>query len=316
MKIFLSILLILTSLFSSDIKPEKEIEVSGSVMDMKIYNDFLYIGTDTGTLEVYDIKKDTFTDKIKLKNIHDFMGDVIPPKVYSVDVLDNKKLLLAQGENGSREVYIHENNQTVKVIDKDAKLTIQKAKFIDKNLLFLGLLSNEIVLFDIKNKKQLYIKQLSQSKFSDFALNEDKTKAVISCESGINYLVQVKDAKVIKELKGGNKDNVFKIAFKNGKISAAGQDRLGVVYDEKSGNITNSYNSTFLIYATRLDDEATRAAFSFGTDNEIAIFNLTTNVKTDNLKGQKSTLNSILFYNNNTLFSGSDDKYIMKWKLK
>jgi WD40 repeat protein len=312
----LSLLFLLVSLlFSQDIVPEVEIKMSGNVMDIKIKDDILYAGTDNGTLEIYDIKKNTYLDKITIKNIHDFMGDLMPPKIYSVDECEGKKLLLAEGERGSRELYINENNITVKVITPEDKLTINKAKFIDSTTVFLGLLSNEIILYDIKNKKQLYRKQLSQSKFSDYALNEDKTEAVIACESGINYLVNVKSGELIKELKGGNKDNVFKLSYKSGKVSAGGQDRICAVYDVKDGSV-RTFKAPFLVYASGLSFDGNLAAFAYGEDNEIAIFNLLTGSKSYLLKGQKSTLNSIVFYDKTTLFSGSDDKFIMKWSIK
>ncbi len=314
-RLILLSLIFINILIARDISPIKEIQTKGNVMDLKIVNDILYIGTDEGTLETYNIKDDTFIEKIQLKKIHDFMGDFMNPKVYSVDVIGDKKLLLAQGEKGARELYINENNTTTKIITNEAKLVMQKARFIDKNRVFLGLLSNEIVLYDLKAKKPLYLFQLSQSKFSDFALNEDKTQAVISCESGINYLVDVKNGKVIKELKGANKDNVFKVDFKNGKVATAGQDRKGAVYDINNANV-QTFDAPFLVYATALSKDAKLVAFSFGTDNEIAVFNLKTNSKIFNLKGQKSTLNSIIFYDDDTLYSGSDDNYIMKWRLK
>lgn len=314
-KIVLLILLFVTALLARDITPQKEIKMQGNVMDMTIHGNLLYVGTNAGTLDVYDVENEKFIEKIQLKKIHDFMGDLMYPKIYSIDIIGAKKLLLAEGEKGARELYINENNITTKVISGEAKLMMQKAKFIDDNHVFLGLLSNEIVLYDIKKKKSLYLIQLSQSKFSDFALNEDKTEAVIACESGINYLVNVKDGKVIKELKGGNKDNVFKVSFKNKKVSAAGQDRIGAVYDINSDDI-EMFHAPFLIYATGLNSDASLVAYAFGIDNEIAIFNLGTNAKVYNLKGQKSTLNSIIFYDKETLYSGSDDKFIMKWSLK
>jgi WD40 repeat protein len=314
MKLLLVTFLLASSLLAKTLTPASEIEMGGNILDIKIVNDMLYAGTDEGTLEIYDIKNDKHLDKIKLKPIHDFMGDVISPKVYAIDVIGGKKLLLSEGEKGSRELYINENNTTVKVISAKDKLIMQKAKFIDENHLFLGLLSNEIILYDLKNKKQLYIKQLSGSKFSDFALNEDKTKAVIACESGVDYLVDVKSGKKLKEF-DKNKDNVFKVDFKNGKISSAGQDRFGIVYDEKSGS-HQSFKAPFLIYATGLSKDAKLAAFSFGLDNEIAVFDLEKNSQKFLLKGQKSTLNSIVFYDDKTIYSGSDDKFIIKWELK
>ncbi len=314
-RIVLLLILLISSIIARDLTPQKEIKMSGNVMDIQIFDNILYAATDAGTLEAYDIKDNKHLEVIQLKKIHDFMGDLMYPKVYSVDAINNKKLLLAEGEHGAREIYINENNTTTKVIGAKDKLTINKAKFIDNSTLFLGLLSNEIVLYDLNKKKQIYKTQLSQSKFSDFALNEDKSQAVISCESGINYLVDVKSGKMIKKLEGGNKDNVFKVDFKNGKVSAAGQDRIGAVYDLKSKNI-QTFKAPFLIYATGLSPDATKSAYAFGLDNEIAVFNLSTNSKEYNLKGQKSTLNSIVFYDNNTIYSGSDDKYIMKWSLK
>ena len=315
MKIIILLFLNFTLLFSGDITPEKEIKMGGNIMDITIVDDILYAGTDAGTLEAYDIKQDKIIKTIKLKDIHDFMGDLMPPKIYSVDITNGKLLLLSEGEKGSREVYIEQNSKLTKVITPKDKLTINKAKFIDDSHLFLGLMSNEIILYDLKNRKQLYLIQLSQSKFSDFALNEDKTKAVISCESGINYLVDIKNGKVLKVLKGGNKDNVFKVAFKKDKISAAGQDRVGAVYSLDSANI-DKFEAPFLIYATGLSADASKVAYAFGIDNEIAIFDLNNGTKIYNLKGQKSTLNSIVFYNNDTIFSGSDDKFIMRWRLK
>ncbi|OQX73479.1 MAG: hypothetical protein B6D59_05445 [Campylobacteraceae bacterium 4484_4] len=313
MKYITIFLLLLTTLLAKDLKPVKEIQMHGNVMDIVIKDDILYAGTTAGMLEMYDIKKEQFIGGITLKKIHDFMGDLMQPKVYAVDVMDNRKLLLAEGENGVRELYIHENNTTTKVLAKH-ELTMQKARFIDKDHVFIGLLSNEILLFDLKTKKILYLLQLSESKFSDFALSEDRTKAVISCESGINYLVTTKDGKLVKELKGANKDNVFKVDFKKNRVSTAGQDRVGAVYDVDTGSY-KTFRSDFLIYATGLSPNAQLAAFAFSIDNDIAIFDLSTDTKRYTLKGQKSTLNTIVFYDEKTIFSGSDDRYIMKWQL-
>ncbi len=312
---YLMILLVLfISVNAKDLKPIKEIQMHGNVMDIVIKNDILYAGTTAGMLEMYDIKNDRFIGSVGLKKIHDFMGDLMEPKVYAVDVMDGRKLLLAEGENGVRELYIHENNTTTKVLAKH-ELTMQKARFIDKNHVFIGLLSNEILLFDLDTKKILYLKQLSESKFSDFALNEERTRAVVSCESGINYLVSTKDGKLIKELKGANKDNVFKVDYKKNRVSTAGQDRVGAVYDIETGSY-KTFRSDFLIYATGLSPDANLAAFAFSIDNDIAVFDLSTDTKRYTLKGQKSTLNTIVFYDERTIFSGSDDRYIMKWKLQ
>jgi len=49
--------------------------------------------------------------------------------------------------------------------------------------------------------------------------------------------------------------------------------------------------------------------------NNISIFNTMTKSKTALLKGQKSTLNVIIFRDENRLYSASDDNSVMVWNL-
>ena len=176
-------------------------------------------------------------------------------------------------------------------------------------------MSNEVALLDLKSKKESYKVQLSESKFSDFALNIDKTQAVFSCESGILTIVDVKTGKVIKELKGQNVDNVYRVDFKSRIVSGAGQDRRGSIYDVTTGK--GSYIAgDFLIYATALSPSAKKVAFAMDEQNNISIYNSSTKSKMALLKGQKSTLNVIIFQDENKIFSASEDSTILVWDLK
>jgi len=195
--------------------------------------------------------------------------------------------------------------------DKDA---IIKARFIDKDHILFGFLSNEVALYDIKTKKELYRTQLSESKFSDFALNDNKTKAVFACESGILSIVDTHSGKVQKELKGQNLDNVYKVDFKGDVVSAAGQDRRAAIYSASSGN--GSYiQGNFLIYATGLSPSTKLVAFAMNEQNDIMIYDTNTKTLKYTLKGQKSTLNSIIFATEDKLYSSSDDSSVMIWQL-
>jgi WD40 repeat protein len=71
-----------------------------------------------------------------------------------------------------------------------------------------------------------------------------------------------------------------------------------------------------LIYATALNPSATMAAFAMDEKNNISIFDLSTKSKKYLLKGQNSTLNTIVFKSEDTLFSASDDNIVIMWKLK
>ena len=298
------------------LKPIDSIEINGTVKDMVLRENLLVVATDMGHIEVKDIDNNNSNIKnIAIPNIKDFMGDEIPARVMSTDKIGERYLLLSDsGKNGYSDLYIYDTNLTRILSAKDKKAII-KARFIDKEHILLGYLSNEVALLDLKSKKESYRVQLSESKFSDFALNENKSQAVFSCESGILSVVDVQTGKVLKELKGVNLDNVYRVDFKNGMVSGAGQDRRGSIYDVNTGK--GSYIAgDFLIYATALSPNASKVAFAMDEQNNISVYNSSIKSKITLLKGQKSTLNVIIFKDENIIFSASDDSTIMVWDLK
>ena len=297
------------------LKPIDSIEINGTVKDMVLRDNLLVIATDMGHIEVKDIDTNQSIKNISIPNVKDFMGDEIPARVMSTDKIDNQYLLLSDsGKGGYSNLYIYDKNLTQILSAKDKKAII-KARFIDKEHILLGYLSNEVALLDLNSKKESYKVQLSESKFSDFALNKDKSQAVFSCESGILNVVDVKTGKILKELKGLNLDNVYRVDFKNGIVSGAGQDRRGSIYDVTTGK--GSYISgDFLIYSTALSPSASKVAFAMDEQNNISIYNSSTKSKIALLKGQKSTLNVIIFQDENRIFSASEDSTIMVWNLK
>jgi len=316
MKYVLSFLVFSSLVFAlSVVKPTGEIKTKGIVKDMVLNDIMLVIGTDSGLLQVYDTAGKKFVKEIKLENIKDFMGDEIPARVFSVDKYEQKYVLLSDsGKGGYTNMWLHENNQTIALLTAKDRLSTIKVRFIDNTHVLLGLLGNEAVLFDIVKKREVYRVQLSESKFSDFALNEQRTQAVFACESGVLNVIDTKTGKVIKVLQGQNVDNVYKVDFKKGFVSAAGQDRRGALYyllSEKGTYIQGD----FLIYATALSPLALRVAFAMDEENNISIYDINTKSKIAIFKGQKSTLNTIIFQDDKRLFSSSDDDSIMLWKL-
>lgn len=295
--------------------PVQKIIVDGTAKDMVLDEGHLYIGTDKGKLQVYDFKEQKFIKEISLPKIRDFMGDTVSPRVYSVDFLENRYLLLSDsGKGGYANLWIHENNSTTQLISSEDKRALVKARFVDKNHILLGYLGNEAALFEIESKKEHYRVQLSESKFSDFALNEKKTLAVYGCESGVISVIEVEDGRVVRELKGINLDNIYKVDFKQGIVSAAGQDRRGAFYDVSTGK-GDYIEGSFLIYATGLSPSAKKVAFAMDEQNNISVFNRVSKAKIAVLEGQKSTLNVIVFKDEEILFSASDDNTVLMWKL-
>jgi WD40 repeat protein len=310
-------LLILSTLLAwsfSELEPIDSIEINGTAKDMVLLGDQLVIATDMGHIEVYNIKDNNKSKEISIPDVTDFIGDKIPARVLSTDVIDSKYLLLSDsGKGGYSNLYIYDNNLT-QLLSAEDKVAIIKARFIDENHILLGFLSNEVALYDIKSKKELYRVQLSESKFSDFALNEDKSQVVFACESGVLSLVDVQSGKLIRELQGQNVDNVYRVDFKNNIISGAGQDQRGSIYNVKSGK-GEYIKGHFLIYSTALSPSASKVIFTMDEKNNLSVYNTMTKSKIAELKGQKSTLNVILFKNENIIYSASDDSTIMVWDL-
>ena len=315
-KAFLAISIILNILYAKELIPTLKIDVNESVKDMVLVNDTLVMGTDAGKLKAYDLVQKKFTKIIQLPKIKDFMGDSMDTRVSSVDYLDNKYLMLSDsGIGGYSDLRINENNKTIDIFTEKDKLALVEAKFINSNNILVAFLSNEAALYNLTSKKFIYRVQLNGSKFSNFALNKEKTLAAFACESGEIIVIEPKSGKIVKHLNGINLDNVFKVDIKKDIVATAGKDRRAGWYNLTTGK-KDYIQANFFIYATALSPDTSLVAFAMDENNNITILNLNTKSKLFVLKGQKSTLNNIIFRDNNTVFAASDDTFVNMWKLK
>ena len=317
MKIFRFLIIFFTlvlNICAKDLLPEFSLLSSGGTTDLLLKNENLYVATTASSVDIFNINTKEKINSIKLPKIKDFKQDVIEARIYSVDVLEDNILILSQGENGGRNIDIFKDGKLNKIIEDKDRLFIANAKFLDENHIIYALLSNQIYLYDIKNKKVVNEIQISQSKFSNFKLNEDKSKIIVADESGILTLLNTKDLKQIKKFESLNLDNVFQVDIKKDLIITAGQDRRCGIYslDEK-----NSYykEASFLIYSVALSPSAKLGAFSSDEENNVTIFNTNTKENLYKLTQNKTILTNILFINENEIFVSSDDKKINYYKL-
>ena len=315
-KAFLAISILLNIVWGKDLTPTLKIDVNESVKDMVLTGSTLVMGTDGGKLKAYNLDEKKFTKIIQLPKIKDFMGDSMDTRVSSVDYLDGKYLMLSDsGVGGYSDLRVNENNKTLDIFTEKDKLALVEAKFIDNSNILVAFLSNEAALYNLTTKKFIYRVQLNGSKFSDFALNRDKTLAAFACESGEIIIIEPKSGKIVKHLNGINLDNVFKVDIKKDIVATAGKDRKAGWYNLSTGK-KDFIQANFFIYATALSPDASMAAFAMDENNNITIVNLSSKSKPFLLKGQKSTLNTIIFKDNSTVFAASDDTFVSMWKLK
>ena len=304
----------ISNINAKDLNPQHSLMASGGITDLVLQEDKLFVATTASSVDIFNIKTNEKIDSIKMPKIKDFIGDIIESKVYSVDVLKKDILILSQGENGGRNVNIYKDGQMQSIIEDTQRLFIGRAKFLDENHIVYALLSNQIYLYDIKNKKVLKEIQISQSKFSNFKFTQDKSKIIICDESGVITMIDSKSFEVLKTFKSQNLDNVFQIDIKNNLILTAGQDRRAAVYNI---NTNEAYYKefSFLIYSVALSPSTNLAAVASDEENNVTIFDTSTKENLYKLFQNKATLTNILFLNENELIVTSDDKQINYYKI-
>ena len=314
MRILLVILIFLSSQIFA-IAPKYSIKIESNVTDLLIENNRLYVATDIGTIVIYDTKSKLLIKKIELPFYLDFMGDTIYPKIFDIDFDTKQKAIsiVSQTIGGFSDVFIYKDNKLKKIIDNKNRYMIKKAIFLNENNLILGLLSNEIIRFNIINRTVIYKTQISSYTFSDMCLSQKGGRIISSDESGRLNILSSKDGKVILIHEGENLDNVYKIDYKGNCIATAGQDRrLGVylLHPFSSYHI----QSDFLIYAVEVSPTGKHIAYLSDEDNDITIIDSKTKVEITTLKGHTAIVNSMYFLNENSMFSAADEPIVYYWE--
>jgi len=300
-KIIISLFFI-TNLFGLDIK------FNGYISKVTFNDKYLVAGLENGEIDIKNFNDYKLIDKIVLPKIEDFMGDKIPMPIYSLDILDNKLLILTQAENNIRKLFIYD------IITKNLKLifslekSFMKAKFIDKTHILFGLLSDEISLYDLKNNSFIYTKQIGEYVFSTFALNESKTKVAIGDESGEIKIVDVKSGKIIRKFNQFNKDQTISLDFKHNLVINGTTDKRVSIIDI-NGRYIIKQQVKFLPYGVALNEDNSFAV-QYDENNNIAIFDMNQNLK-KLIKGQTMPLNEMKFISKDKLISISADKIMI-----
>jgi len=302
------------SLFSADLTTDKIITADGEIIDMIVKNGEIYATTDMGTVDIYDLKTLKLKKKIKFKKIKDFFGDLNSPRVFSVDVIDKKILLASQGTKGFSRVYIYYDDKLHKIFDEKDRMAIMKVKYINSNKILIALLSSELILYDIKNKKVIYDKQVSQSKFSDYRFNKKKSEIILSDESGSVKLINVSNGSIIKTFSGENLDNVYQLDYKNHIIAVASKDKKCGIYKD-DGTMAYHKMSNFIIYATGLSPSGKYCGYASDDKNNITVFNVYTKENLYKLTKNDNPISNIIFLDEKNIIT-SDKNKIKQWRLK
>jgi predicted nucleic-acid-binding Zn-ribbon protein len=302
------------------LNPSVVYTVHGSVMSSIYKNNKIYASTNSGIVDIVDMKTNKIIKEIQLPKIKDFMGDMIDNHVTCVDVIGNNILIVAQASHGKNEVYIYKNSLK-KIISVDKKLSINEARFTSKDKFIFVTLDSELYTYDLNHNKiisKLDVRDNDaefNSKFSDFCFNDDKSKIALADESGAIKIVDLVQNKIIKILKGGNLDNVFKVQWKKNILITGGKDKKSIIYNLKN-NSKKEINSDFFVYGVALSPNLKLGAYSMDAFNNVIIFKTDTLQKLYKLSGTKMTITSIEFLSDDEVIIASDSNKINYYKLK
>ena len=298
---------------AKDITPSLTFKAIGLVSDFVIDKNRLYVATDVGTVDIFDLHTQKIIQQIILPPVTTAMDDLVPARVLSVDRYNNKTLIVSIGRDAFRNVWIYKSNSLQQIVDERAKLTIKEARFVDDEHLIYATFGSEIILHDTKENYQLYKTHISQSTLGDIALNHDKTKMIFSDESGEIKLIDIQSSTVEQTYASENVDNVYHVAYSNGIIITAGQDRRVGVYQK--GKKAYHIKSDFLVYCVGISPSGKTAVYSSGEENHLQLFNTKTKRKSHRLVGHKAIINQIKFINEKELFSADRSQEVLYWRL-
>jgi WD40 repeat protein len=307
--------IIFLAVYAFAISPFKKITYNYYISKIAFNKELLIAGLENGEIVFKDFNTLKTIYKFSLPKIHDFMGDLVAMPIYSLDISPNKKtlLILAEGEEASRILFLMDLNTKKLTKIFTTKDTLMKARFIDNEHILFGLLSDELILYDLKNKKQIYRKQVGNYSFSTFALNNTKTKVAIGDESGAVKVVDVKSGKVLNKIVAYNKDKTLSLDYqKNLIINGSSDERVGIYTENGSEKVT--MKAEFLPYAAALSPKLDTFAIQYDEKNDIKVFSIYKK-PLYTLKGHTMALNGMKYLNENQIISFSPAEIII-WKIK
>ena len=307
-------LLLLSPVYTKDISPITTIETSGIVSDFVEDKGYLYVATDAGIVDIIDLSRQKIVKQIKFAPLQTAQGDTVPARVHCIDRLNGKTLMVTSAINAYRNVWIDDGRKLKKIIDSKQHMMPKSAYFSSKNKIVFGSFGSDVILYDDDENSKLYERHISESTMGGMILSPDKKKIVVADESGEVRLIDVNSSKILQTFSSEHVDNIYRVAYANGTIVTAGQDRRVGVYTEDG----KAYHlkSDFLVYAVGLSPSGETAVYSDGLEHHLQLFNTHTKIKGNRLVGHYATPGKILFINETSIISAGDEEKIFFWKLK
>ncbi|MCD8213049.1 MAG: nitrate reductase [Campylobacter sp.] len=311
MRAIFVILFFINSVFAETIsEPFKSVKASANVLNTTFIDDKLYIATDGGTVEIYDIKDEKFDEIIKFEDVKSYVSDHERPKILSVDQLNGKILMLSEADFGARILYLKTKDGLKPYKMKNQ--AVKKALFLNDNIVVLGSISNEIYFMRLSDGEIFESFKISTAMLSDMEFSKDRSTLAIGCESGKVYFYDVA-GKTMRKILDIHTDNIYDISYKNGTLITGGTDRIVGIF---SDDTLKKIDTGFLVYGVGLSSDGKIGAYMSDEMSDVSLVDMRSLKNIAILKTGQSTINSIIFINENEVITSAYEKNLLFWRIK
>jgi WD40 repeat protein len=309
--LLLSLIFFLTTLSARKIGPSAIFTVRGIVNDFALSDGKLYVATDRGSVEIFDLKEMKLLHRIVLEPVRNGRGERAPVRVLSVDVHRGRVLITGIVEEGFRGVWIYENLRLEPLVKAKERLTLKEARFDDEGHVILGTFSSELIRYSPEERATLYRKKPADLAIGDMAMSADRKRVVMSDESGAVRILDARHGTLVKTLPTRHLDNVFHVAAAGGIVVTGGNDRRVCVYN---GEKSYDFRTRFPVYCVGIGPDGKTGVYLDGDDQVLQVFDIESGRALHTLVGHEAVVNQIRFIDEKRLLSSEKGSRILLWE--
>lgn len=321
-KLFLCFVGVISVLFGADLAQldyAQKITAKDSINYISTYKNTLYISTNSGEVEIYNLQTRKKIDSIKLPNITDLWGEVRQPRVFNTHTKDGKSLLIVSQDTADKSnLFIYKNSKLRKIDLGEKNGIIKNAFFVNDDEILLSISSFEIIRYNIArgevvwSLKPKFLEAINEV-FTDLRINGDL--AISSTEGGSLYLIDLANGEVKRILKGANFDYIYMLGTTKNVALTAGRDKICGVYNLTNGDFKR-IKTEFMIYAVAISSDSSRGAVSYNENGDILIFNTHSLAKIALLTGGNAPTSQVIFMDNSKVLAAFGNDSVLFWNLK
>lgn len=292
----------------------QKITASDSINYISTHKNTLYISTNSGKIEIYNLQTHKKIDSITLPNIIDLWGESSPPRIFNTHTKDGKKILIVSQDTADKSnLFIYSNGKLQKIELGEKSGIIKNAFFVSDDEIVLGIRSFEIIRYNIARSEIVWSVKPKFEVFTDLKINGNW--AISSTEGGTLYLIDLKNGEIKHILKGANFDYIYMLDSAKNVALTAGRDKICGVYNLLNGDF-KQITTEFMAYVAAISNDSIRGAVSYNENGDILIFNTQTLDKIALLVGGNAPTSQVIFMDNNRILATFGNSEVLFWNLK